>query len=68
MPNLIKNGAVEQDNWTLLKDATGPEVLSALRVSSLLCLYTFGSFIVKNLSPTKAPLDFGLKAINSLRP
>ena len=31
MPNLIKNGAVEQDNWTLLKDATGPEVLSALR-------------------------------------
>ena len=30
MPVLIKNGEVVSDNWTLLKTATGPEILSAV--------------------------------------
>ena len=29
MPKLIKNGALESDHWTILKEATGPEVLQA---------------------------------------
>ena len=30
MPTLIKNGQVASDDWTLLKTATGPEILSAV--------------------------------------
>lgn len=30
MPKLIKDGAISQDRWTVLKDATGPEVLKAV--------------------------------------
>jgi len=30
MPVLIKNGAVVPDEWTLLKEATGPEVLQVV--------------------------------------
>ena len=29
MPNLIKNGQLINDNWTVLREATGPEVLTA---------------------------------------
>ncbi len=30
MPKLIKNGELVQDNWTVLREATGPEVLKAV--------------------------------------
>ena len=30
MPKLIKNGELIQDNWTVLREATGPEVLKAV--------------------------------------
>lgn len=30
MPALIKNGAIADNNWTVLKDATGPEILQAV--------------------------------------
>jgi uncharacterized protein (DUF934 family) len=30
MPTLIKDGKVERNDWTLLKTATGPEILSAV--------------------------------------
>ena len=30
MPNLIKNGQLINDNWTVLREATGPEVLTAV--------------------------------------
>ncbi len=30
MPKLIKNGQIEEDRWTLLKEASGPEVLQAV--------------------------------------
>jgi len=30
MPTLIKDGAVAEDQWTLIKTATGPEILQAV--------------------------------------
>ena len=30
MPTLIRNGSLEHDRWTVLKEATGPEVLRAV--------------------------------------
>lgn len=30
MPKLIKNAEVVQDNWTILRDATGPDILKAV--------------------------------------
>ena len=30
MPKLIKNGELIQDNWTVLREATGPDVLTAV--------------------------------------
>lgn len=30
MPTLIKNGEIASDHWTLLKTATGPEILSVV--------------------------------------
>ncbi len=30
MPKLIRNGEIVEDRWTLLKEATGPEVLKAV--------------------------------------
>jgi len=30
MPKLIKNGEVIQDNWTVLREATGPDILTAV--------------------------------------
>ena len=30
MPKLIKNGELVQDNWTVLREATGPDVLTAV--------------------------------------
>ncbi|MDD9888874.1 MAG: DUF934 domain-containing protein [Gammaproteobacteria bacterium] len=30
MPKLIKNGEIVQDSWTVLREATGPEVLKAV--------------------------------------
>lgn len=41
MPNLIKDGALVQDSWTLIKEATGPEVLSALRGKNLIVPLSF---------------------------
>ena len=31
MQNLIKNNTVSEDNWTILKEATGPEVLKVVQ-------------------------------------
>lgn len=31
MQNLIKNNTVSEDNWTILKEATGPEVLRVVQ-------------------------------------
>ena len=36
MPNLIKDRAIAIDRWTLLKDATGPEVLTAIPGKNLI--------------------------------
>ncbi|MFT4861343.1 MAG: hypothetical protein ACI95C_000550 [Pseudohongiellaceae bacterium] len=36
MPSLIKDGAIVQDTWTLIKEATGPEVLMALRGKNII--------------------------------
>ena len=30
MPKLIKNGELIQDNWTVLREATGPDILTAV--------------------------------------
>ena len=30
MPKLIKNGELIQDNWTVLQEATGPDILTAV--------------------------------------
>ena len=30
MPKLINNGELVQDNWTVLREATGPDVLTAV--------------------------------------
>lgn len=31
MPTLIKNGEITNDNWTLMKEASGPEILQAVQ-------------------------------------
>lgn len=36
MPKLIKNGALAPDRWTVLKEATGPEVLQVLLGKNLI--------------------------------
>lgn len=36
MPKLIKDGAIAHDRWTLLKEATGPEVLQVLLGKNLI--------------------------------
>lgn len=36
MSKLIKDRALANDNWTLLKEATGPEVLEAIRGKNLI--------------------------------
>jgi len=36
MPKLIKHRAIANDRWTLLKDATGPEVLNAIPGKNLI--------------------------------
>jgi uncharacterized protein (DUF934 family) len=41
MPNLIKDGAIVQDTWTLLKDATGPDVLAVLGGKNILAPLPF---------------------------
>jgi uncharacterized protein (DUF934 family) len=36
MQNLIKNGALENDRWTILQEASGPEVLQAVPGKNLI--------------------------------
>ena len=38
MPKLIKNGEQVQDNWTVLREATGPDVLTAVPGKNFICL------------------------------
>ena len=50
MPKLIKDGAITPDRWTVLKDATGPEVLQVLPGKNLIVPFKFWKF-------NKAELD-----------
>lgn len=36
MPKLIKDGAITADSWTVLKEATGPEILKAVQGKNLI--------------------------------
>ncbi len=49
MPSLIREGVVSQDNWTLLKEATGPEVLTALRGKNIIVPYSFWQLFASEL-------------------
>ena len=41
MPKLIKDGALTPDRWTVLKEASGPEVLRALPGKNLIVPFKF---------------------------
>lgn len=41
MPGLIKDGALSADRWTLLREASGPEVLQVLLGKNLIVPFTF---------------------------
>jgi len=41
MPNLIKNGQLINDNWTVLREATGPEVLTAVPGKNFIVPFKF---------------------------
>jgi uncharacterized protein (DUF934 family) len=41
MQKLIRNGAIEEDRWTLLQEATGPEVLTAVPGRSFIAPFQF---------------------------
>lgn len=41
MPKLIKDGAIAKDRWTILKEATGPEVLQVLLGKNLIVPVSF---------------------------
>ncbi len=62
MPNLIKDGAVAQDNWTLLKEATGPEVLTALRGKQLIVPLAFWQLYREELESYEGALGLWLES------
>ena len=50
MPTLIKDGQVENNRWTLLKEATGPEVLQAVPGRNFLVPLDFWRLYPQELS------------------
>jgi len=60
MPKLIKDGAVSQDTWTFLKDATGSDVLAALRGKNIIIPLSFWQLYQEELEAYEGLLGIWL--------
>ena len=68
MPNLIKDGALANDQWTLLKEASGPEVLAALRGKNLIVPLSFWQLYQDELGDYEGVLGLWLDSNESIEP
>ncbi len=71
MQKLIRNGTIEQDHWTVLKEANGPEVLKAVPGRSFIAPLKFWKLYRKELEEYQGEIAIWLDSdedVNEIGP